>query len=232
VKRKSDLISRLFTAALSTSNFNEAYTALTRIPTPPLRHFSLSSFIHALIAQNRVSLLLSFPWTTLSAEADEVLAGMARRVLNIGSKPEYHKILYAWRVKRGDWRGAAQVAFDRLERLKASSEKTRDPSDERLVEAYLLLINTLACVGPEEAWVIKDAQAGLANGDLDGRGSRTNGVKINGHSGNTEGGSRRCVVSIEDVRREYQAELDRLAQLEQGDFAFAADDGGEAMDVL
>lgn len=103
---------------------------MNRLPTP-LRHFSLSTFINALIDHNRVALLLEFPWTTLAAEADEVLVGLTKnKVLNIGNKPEYHKILYAWRVKRGNWRGAAQVAFDRLERLKASSEKTRDPSDE------------------------------------------------------------------------------------------------------
>lgn len=99
------------------------------------------------------------------------------------------------------------------------------------MEAYLLLINSLACVAPEEAWVIKEAQADLAHG-LDGRASRINGVKVNGHSGKSIGGSKRCVVSIDDVRREYQAELDRLAQLEQGDFAFSGEDGVVAMDVL
>lgn len=151
--------------------------------------------------------------------------------MNVTTKPETHKILYAWRVKRGDWRGAAQVAFDRLELLKRGSEKTRDPSDERLVEAYLLLINSLACVGQEEAWVIKDAQV-MPDSGLDGRASRTNGFKVNGHNGKANGGSKRCVVSIEDVRREYQAELDRLAQLEQGDFAFSGEHDREAMDVL
>jgi hypothetical protein len=127
----------------------------------------------------------------------------------------------------GNWRGAGQVAFDRLALLKASGETTRNPGDERLVEAYLLLINTLACVSPEEAWVIREPQ--VVNRELDGR--RTNGYseKVGGDKG-----SKRCIVSIEDIRREYQAELDRLAQLEQGDFAFAGDESGESlsMDIL
>lgn len=97
----------------------------------------------------------------------------------------------------------------------------RVPSDERLVEGYLLLINSLACVAPEEAWVIREAQVIGADGRPAGR---SNGERANGQVG-----SKRCVVSIEDVRREYQAELDRLAQLEQGDFAFTGD-AGDGMD--
>jgi len=42
--------------------------------------------------------------------------------------------------------------------------------------------------------------------------------------------SKRRIVTIEDIRREYQEELDRLAALEQGKFAFAGN--GDAMDVL
>lgn len=139
----------------------------------------------------------------LAEEADDILAKLVKeKGWIVQNKPEYHKILYAWRVKRGNWRGAAQVAFDRLERLKASGEKMRDPADERLVEAYLLLINSLACVKPEEAWIIKEAQVNVG---LDGRPIRTNGLagldgfQSNGH-GKTHLGSKRCIVSIEDVR--------------------------------
>ncbi|KAE9991248.1 hypothetical protein EG327_000250 [Venturia inaequalis] len=220
-RRKSGLLtSHLFPSALATQDFEQAYSVLNRLPSAT-RHFHTNQFIEAVVANNRIELLLSFPWTGLAEDADDILAKKVKdKGWIVSIKPEWHKILYAWRVKRGNWRGAAQVAFDRLERLKASGEGMRIPSDERLVEGYLLLINSLACVAPEEAWVIREAQV---LGD-DGRPGRSNGLRANG-----QGGRKRCVISIEDVRREYQAELDRLAQLEQGDFAFSGD-AGDGMD--
>jgi hypothetical protein len=219
-KRKSDMLSRLFTASLQTARFDEAYSALSRMPASAVRHFSLQTFVQTLVTQNRIPLLLSFPFVNLNSEADEILAIQTKKTLNLNTQPQYHKVLYAFRIDRGDYRGAAQVAFERLERLKSDSEVTRNPEDERLVDAYLLLINTLACVGKDEAWVIKEP--GVDRGT------------VNGHGRNGVGGvGKRRLVSVDDVRREYQEELDRLAALEQGKFAFA--DGGaegDAMDVL
>ena len=89
--------------------------------------------------------------------------------------------------------------------------------DEGLVEAYLLLINAMACVGKEEAWVIREPIA------------QKNGL-INGTAKEKKEG-KRGLVTLDDIRREYQEELDRLAALEHGRFAFHDEDGDE-MDVL
>jgi hypothetical protein len=221
-KRKADLLSRLFTASLQTSNFDEAYSALTRLPSTGVRHFSLQSFITTLVAQKRVPLLLTYPFASLSKQADEVLASLAKKTLNMSVQPQYHKVLYAWRINKGDYRGAAQCAFDRLERLKTDSEVTRNPEDRRLVEGYLLLINTLVCVGKDEAWVIKES----VNSDMSGQGKGKKAI-TNGFGAGA--GSKRSIVTLDDVRREYQEELDRLAAMEQGQFAFA---GGDGMDIL
>ncbi|KAF2428838.1 hypothetical protein EJ08DRAFT_313194 [Tothia fuscella] len=224
-KKQSDILSRLFTASLQTHRYDEAYSALTRMPPTGVRHFSLQSFITTLVTENRVDLLLSYPFATLSSEADDVLAAMTKKTLNLNAHPQYHKVLYAFRINRENYRGAAQCAFERLERLKGDSEVTRDPEDQRLVQAYLLLINTLVCVGRDEAWVIKEADVvGHVNGNAGGKRNGVDGappVKK----------ERRRLVTLDDIRREYQEELDRLAALEQGKFAFA-DDGGEGMDVL
>jgi hypothetical protein len=174
------------------------------------------------VSQNRIPLLLSFPFVKLTKEADEVLVNMAKKTLNMSVQPQYHKVLYAWRISKGDYRGAAQCTFDRLERLKTDSEVTRNPEDKRLVEAYLLLINTLVCIGKDEAWVIKEPTAGELNGAGKGKKAPTNGFSAGA-------GTKRSIVTLDDVRREYQEELDRLAAMEQGQFAFA---GGDAMDVL
>jgi hypothetical protein len=174
------------------------------------------------VSQKRVPLLLTYPFAGLYKEADEVLANMAKKTLNMSVQPQYHKVLYTWRINKDDYRGAAQCAFDRLERLKTDSEVTRNPEDRRLVEAYLLLINTLVCVGKDEAWVIKES----VNGGMSGLGKGKN-ATTNGFSAGV--GTKRSIVTLDDVRREYQEELDRLAAMEQGQFAFA---GGDAMDVL
>jgi len=65
-----------------------------------------------------------------------------------------------------------------------------------------MLINTLACCGKDEGWILAPVEG--------------------------QGGPKRKIVTLEDVRREYQAELDRRSEIVQGRFAF----GGEAMDVL
>jgi hypothetical protein len=168
---------------------------------------------------------MKYPFATLSKEADEVLASMAKKTLNMSVQPQYHKILYSWRIAKGDYRGAAQSAFDRLERLKTDSEVTRNPEDQRLIEAYLLLINTLACVGKDEAWVVKEPTAGdMSSVNAFGKSRK---AVTNGFS--TGAGEKRKLVTLVDVRREYQEELDRLAAMEQGQFAIT---GGDAMDVL
>jgi len=163
--------------------------------------------------------LFSYPWAQLADEADEELAKQAKKSLSLSSKPEYYKILYSWRLKRNNYRGAAQAAFERLERLRAERRgRASDPRDERLVEGYLLLINAMASVGGEEAWVIREPvkeMKGLINGTKE-----------------EVGKGRRGLVTLGDVRREYQEELDRLASVEQGRFAFNGNEGGEEMDVL
>ncbi len=73
---------------------------------------------------------------------------------------------------------------------------------------YLALINLLACVQPEQAWI-------LAKGSRKEEGQQ---------------GKKRKVVTLEDVRRGYQKELDRVAMIEGNMFSFGG--GGDEMDVL
>lgn len=72
------------------------------------------------------------------------------------------------------------------------------------------MINLLACV-PGDGWVLSggdDAEDGI-------------------------GGKKRKLVTIKDVRKEYQDELDRRSMIENGRFGFGYADGeGDEMDVL
>jgi len=148
----------------------------------------------------------------LITDVDSILVSLARKHLPFSPTPtltpQYHQILYAWRIHNNDYRGAAEILFERLQRLKQTTAKVFEPDDETLVEAYLVLINTLACLGKDDAWILADS----AEGEI--------GVKK----------SKRRIVTLEEVRREYQSELDRRSEMQQGRFPLLG--GGEPMDVL
>lgn len=77
-----------------------------------------------------------------------------------------------------------------------------------MIEGYLAVTNLLACAG--EGWVLSegDEGAGIGNGD------------------------KRRVVTIKDVRKGYQDELDRRSIIENGRFGFGYTNGQDGMDVL
>lgn len=83
----------------------------------------------------------------------------------------------------------------------------------------MTVINLLACAGKDEGWVLSGGSASRVAGDGMGGFGKPEGAK-------------RKVVRLQDVRREYQGELDRRSVVENGRFGFGDDaGGGEGMDV-
>lgn len=247
-KLRLDFLNRLFTASLHTSRFRTAYTALSQIPNADLRKALLKQFVQSLIAQRRIPLLLSFPYAAFTQDVDNVLYELARtkakNTASLTGAPavgmvgglRHFEILYAWRVKRGDLRGAAQACYEKLVRLKASSGETgRDPRDKRILDAYLVLINALCCVGKEEAWVVAEPEfsaAGAAGGEMElqhSAGKLGVGKKLV-----QETKASRSIKTLDDVRSEYQAELDKVSRMDAGKWGFGGGGAaeGEEMDVL
>jgi len=227
-KLRLDLLNRLFAASIHTSRFTSAYTTLIQISTPDLRKSLLKTFLQALIQQNRIPQLLSFPYTTLAADVDATLWDLARKaspapaLAGPDAPPpsmRYFELAYAWRMRAGDVRGAAQAAFERLARLRAAPAVADDPRDDRLRNAFLVLINALCCLPKEEAWVV------VEHGAL---GALAAPPKALG-AGKAAVSARRAVLTLEDVRAEYQAELDRVSRVEAGQWGFG---DGEAMETL
>lgn len=221
-KLRLDLLNRLFSASLHTRRFQSAYTALIQIPTLDLRKALLKSLVQALVSQNRVALLLSFPYSSLAHDVDTALEDLARKESSPvdltgsdGVLPNVHpwEILYAWRMKQGNVKGAAQACYERLARLRASSAVGQDPKDARVRDAYLVLINVLCCLEKGEAWVVVEPAVQAAGGEA-GLGA-----------GRREAQRRkRGILTLEDVRREHQAELDRVSRLEAGRWGFGDDE--------
>lgn len=178
------------------------------------RRSALTSLVTTMVAQEQSSALLKLPFATLAAEVDEVLAKLCKKTLNITTGPPYHKLLYTYRLSRNDFRGAASILYERLQLLSSSSVAVRDPEDDSLLQTYLMLINALACVAADQAWILADPK-------VDDAAVATLGTK--------KGVKKRRVVTLEDVRREYQAELDRLSALENGRFAFAEGADGDVL---
>lgn len=169
-----------------------------------------------MLSNNETSQLLSFPFPpTLHPAVDAYLLQKAQSSAlepNESSRiPKYYNILSTWRLRHNDFRGAAAALLERLQRLQKLSARSGQSSDggESVIEGYLAVTNLLACAG--EGWVLSggDERAGIGDGE------------------------KRRLVTIKDVRKAYQDELDRRSIIENGRFGFGYTNGkDDEMDVL
>ena len=210
---RDELAGRLFNALVQTGRFRGAFDALCEIDNLNVKKANLKELVEKCVKQDAVPDLLVLPFEdgNLAPEADAILYALAKKGLASGSAaghPPYYQILYAFRTQRSNFRGAAVILYQHLQRLLHTYHEhgMQDPEDETLVEAYVLLINTLACCGRDDAWLLADP-IGEVHGD----------------------GKKRRLVTIDEVRRDYGAELDRRSDVLQGRFPLV---GGDAMDVF
>ncbi|MCJ1425027.1 hypothetical protein MMC29_002915 [Sticta canariensis] len=210
----SPLLVSLFHASLSTHDFSTAFSALSRHPDPTTL---LPSLIVSMLSNNETPKLLSFPFSpTLHSAVDTFLLQKAQSSViepNESSRiPKYYNILSTWRLRHNDFRGAAAALLERLQRVQKLGARSGQISDggEGVIEGYLTVINLLACAG--EGWVLSGGDDGADIGN----------------------GEKRRVVTIKDVRKGYQDELDRRSMIENGRFGFECtnDNNEDEMDVL
>lgn len=117
------------------------------------------------------------------------------------------KILSAWRLHHNDYRGAAAALLPPLQAAQTKAKRSADG----LENEYLAVINLLACAGEENGWVLSQDVSKAGTG----------------------GKAKRKVITIGDVRGQYQRELDRRSVIEGGRYGFAgAMDEGDEMDIL
>lgn len=233
---RSNILSRLFTAELKDSRFMAAFDALIQFSDTALQKKSLVSLITAIIdprisnttPSGALRTLQRLPialFPHLAAHMDQHLSALAKKqisVTDMGSTGsghvDYLKILHAMRVSQGDYRGSLSVLLDRVRLVKKSSRARGDPQATELRRALLALINAMTCVEPDEAYILTDVdeqmngrQKSVATGDMDVDASA--GVKKR----------KRIILTLDNLRREYQKVLDRCSRIERGDFDFGAD---------
>jgi nuclear pore complex protein Nup160 len=197
---RTDLLSRLFYASLKTCQFDTAYSALSRYTNLALQKSALGSLITAILnacgpGTSGVQQLLHFPlWLApnLSSYVDETLLSLAKKQTSFSSSldsdnqwweanytPDYHRILHAYRIARNDLRGAAELGYQTVQRLRnardapstqlalsrSGEEETKRMVEEDDIESkeirheLLSLINLLACVDKSEAYILVELDA-------------------------------------------------------------------------
>jgi nuclear pore complex protein Nup160 len=211
---QTEMHSRLFNAAIQTTRFELAHSILALFTDHALQHSSLRTLLTKMCESSYASQLTELPFIGLQDAVDEVLAQKCQSIVDVTVGVPYHKILYAWRIKRGDFRGAATISLERLQRLQQSGDGDKMTGDDGLetpvTKQYIQLINALSCVEPKQAWILSEEPP------------------KKGSSGKNNQPKRK-VVTLDDLRRSYQEELDRIAAIQNNQFAFT---GGDEMDVL
>lgn len=207
-----EMLSRLFTASTSISRFEMAHATLLSMPDRALQNSCLRKLVERMCETAQTSELITLPFSGLQDQVDEILDQKCRNTADVVRGTPYHKILYAWRITHNNYRGAAAVLHDRLQKLRQAGEGDRlsgeDMLDTTVTRQFLMLINALSCVDPKQAWITIEEAAppdaeGVANGGTD---------------------TTRKVVTLADLRRQYQVELDRIAAIQNNQFGFTGDD--------
>lgn len=164
---------------------------------------------------------------------------------------QWHKILYAWRIQRGNFRGAAAILLERLQRVKGGRDADKRLTgagnggfETKVTTAYLALINCLSCVDGKQAWILDEGPVGGRRGSSGAeRGFAVSASErgLGGAERSVNGGAeeKRKVVTLTELRAELGAELDRLAAIENDQFAVMdvdmdmdGDDGGDEGDIM
>lgn len=192
---RTDLLSRLFHASLKTCRFDEAYSALTRYKDVALQRSALNSLITTVLAASGpgttgLKQILHFPTSlvpNLATYVDETLVSLAKKQASFNSfletehnkwadsTPDFQRILQAYRIARGDYRGAAEIAYRNVQRLRQARDNPSshlalvkgkdaddgksmveedDPESQEIRHELLSLINLLACVDRSEAYIL------------------------------------------------------------------------------
>ncbi|KAI0025326.1 nucleoporin Nup120/160-domain-containing protein [Xylariomycetidae sp. FL0641] len=212
---RTEIQSRLFSGATAISHFDLAHSTLVAMKDRALQHSCLRALIQKMCDNLHNAELVELSFPGLQNAVDDILAQKCHDTMDVVTGVPYHQILYSWRIKRNDYRGAATVLLDRIQKLRLLGEGDQPAGDDALdttiTRQYLILINVLSCVDQKQAWIITDRLPGpllAAGAPSDGK---------------------RRVLTLADIRKEYQDELDRIAAIENNQFGFTAEDEMEIL---
>lgn len=242
---RSELLSRLFTAQIQLSRYRAAFVTLAQFSDAALQKNSTSLLITAVLDPEKnimsitdsVAALQSMPWSLyphLARQLDAQLSTFAKKQKTVAADGkrfhtpdagvDYLKIVHAMRLTQGDYRGAVTALYDRLRLVQRQGRLRADPQATVMRHSLLGLINVMACMPADEAYILAEADE-----DIDDKGpaKRGNDGDRDAESGRRKK-RRRIIITLADLRKEYQRVLDRCARVERGDFGFSdGEDSGD-----
>ncbi|KAI4249083.1 MAG: hypothetical protein LQ352_005723 [Teloschistes flavicans] len=228
----TSLLISLVQSSLETSSIEKAYAALIQLPQDDQATLVPNMLKSLLAMPNGPSRLLDLPWPPhLHGWIDRYLADEhgsgLKPALKTGLPSErQRKILAAWRLRHGDFRGAAAVLYSQLQiaqkaslkseglpRFRLGADDENEMGGRALDEAYLSVINLMACDGGGQD----------PSNHKDGQDSEHS----NSWLLSSNQGAKRKLVTISDVRKDWQRELDRRSAVEAGRYEFGLGYGDE-----
>jgi nuclear pore complex protein Nup160 len=250
----SEILSRLFIAATAISHFDVAHSALVAMKDEAMQKSYLRKLVEKMCETGQNRELVSLPFAGLQDKIDEILLEKCRTAKDVLNGVPYHQILYSWRVSRNDYRGGAAVLLDRLRKLREMGEGDKftdreDVMDTAVTRQFLLLINALSCVEEGQAFILEDVPEQTANGEGAALGGVVDIEKLAAVIGGPEAGEKdarleqlskamskagrkheipRQTVTLADLRKQYQEELDRVVAIQNDQYEFGDED---AMDI-
>ena len=271
---RSDLLSRLFHASLTTCRFDQAYSAVSRYQNRVLQKAALGSLVKSILTTSGpgtsgLDHLLHLPTSVapnIASCVDETLLELCTKQTTFTSfaedelventtsswapdshsSPDYSRILQAYRIGRNDYRGAAEIAYGSIQRLKKGRD---EPSSYHLMKKRkgnnydgsnqqrlqdVVQQQTVEEDDPESKEIRRELLALinlLACVDkseayilVERDDNPPPPAAATDESGlldfSKQGRRRRVIVTLDHLRREYQSELDRVSRIERGDWEF------------
>jgi nuclear pore complex protein Nup160 len=249
---KSELLSRLFTASATISHFDVAHTSLLAMKDQALQRSCLKKLVEKMCETGQSKELVALPFSGLQESVDDILLEKCRSTKDVMRGTPYHQILYSWRVCHNDYRGGAAILLDRLQKLRQTGDGDRQPAggddalDTQITRQYLLLINTLSCVDSSQAFIMEDMPRAKSTDGGDANLALIKGLVDKNSSGDADPklkllskamshnhgkvDAERKVITLGDLRKQYQDELDRIVAIQNDQYAYAPAEEDE-MDV-
>jgi nuclear pore complex protein Nup160 len=205
-----------FISLLALEWYEDAYTHLIAIPYSEEQKRLLPDFISRMCEQGQVDGLLSLNFASLQVDVVNTLSFKARNSKSLEEIDFYFDLLYAFYVKRGDFKNAGATMWQMGTLLRQMAQGTRglESNEEEvrqlsIMEArcYLACINVLSQLDVRDAWFAHDTGGAEEEEGMDSKLTRY--VPKSSFFGKARDSLR--IVNLGDIQRRYQV---RLSQLE------------------
>ncbi|EPQ59509.1 hypothetical protein GLOTRDRAFT_71020 [Gloeophyllum trabeum ATCC 11539] len=133
------------------SQYEDAYIAIISTPYEKLKRDCATSLVYRMCDDQAVEQLMSLNFAAFADEVEEALSYKARSDDPMAT-PCYALILHTWHIRRGDYRNAAMIMYQRGRKLALHPHYTNDLS--RQLEAYLTAMNALSLLDTKNAWFV------------------------------------------------------------------------------